>query len=191
MLTIQESIDLVQSRIRGKRKWTDSAAYIHSLRVYELLKKHGFDEDTQLAGLLHDIIEDSWKKDENWEEIEKKMTFEDIKELWYSDNIINLINLSTLDNLDWDSYERWERMLKKIIQENNKDAWAVKLADISDNLTECHLMPNKEKLDIFLNKKCPVFIYYGNKYFWWTEFYNEFLERYFGQIKSYNQYFIS
>jgi hypothetical protein len=51
-------------------------------------------------------------------------------------------------------------------------------------------MPNKEKLDVFLNKKCPVFVYYGNKYFWWTEFYNEFLERYFNQIKSYNQYFI-
>jgi (p)ppGpp synthase/HD superfamily hydrolase len=37
----------------------NSPAYIHSLRVYELLKNHGFDEDTQLAGLLHDIIEDS------------------------------------------------------------------------------------------------------------------------------------
>jgi hypothetical protein len=56
-------------------------------------------------------------------------------------------------------------MLEKIIGENNKAAWAVKIADISDNLTECHLMPNKEKLDVFLNKKCPVFVYYGNKYF--------------------------
>jgi (p)ppGpp synthase/HD superfamily hydrolase len=37
----------------------DSPAYIHSLRVYEFLKKHNFDEDIQLAGLLHDIIEDS------------------------------------------------------------------------------------------------------------------------------------
>lgn len=76
------------------------------------------------------------------------------------------------------------------MEENNTNAWAIKLADISDNLLECHLMPNKEKLERFLNKKYPVFIYYGNKYFGGTEFYNELLERYFKQVKAYNQYFI-
>jgi hypothetical protein len=81
-------------------------------------------------------------------------------------------------------------MLERIIQENDKNIRAIKLADISDNLTECHLMPDKDKLNIFLNKKCPVFVYYGNKYFGGTEFYNEFLERYFNQLKVYNQYFI-
>ncbi|NOZ44008.1 MAG: hypothetical protein GXP45_02510 [bacterium] len=63
------------------------------------------------------------------------------------------------------SFDRWVNMITKLIKEDNKDAWAIKLADISDNLTECHLMPDRDKLDIFLNKKCPVFIYYGNTYF--------------------------
>lgn len=59
MLTVQQTIDLVKSKILGTRK---GSKYLpncdHSLRVYESLKKHGFDEDTQMAGLLHDIIED-------------------------------------------------------------------------------------------------------------------------------------
>jgi len=102
-----------------------------------------------------------------------------------------LVDLSTHNSLIEDKFERWKNMLERLIKEDNKKAWGIKLADISDNLLECHLMPNKEKLDRFLNKKCPVFIYYGNKYFGGTDFYNEFLERYFNQIKMYNQYFIS
>jgi hypothetical protein len=91
---------------------------------------------------------------------------------------------------DEEKFTRWQKMLARLMQEDNKQAWAVKLADISDNLTECHLMPKPEKKEKFLNKKCPVFVYYGNKYFWGTEFYNEFLERYYEQMKKYNQYFI-
>lgn len=192
MTIIQQSKELVKSNIHWFRKGTlDAPRYFHSWRVYELLQKHGFDEDTQIAGLLHDIIEDSGKRDENWNEIEKQMTFGDIKKLWYSDTVLHLLDLATLATLPGDSYEKWERMLERVIQEDNKNARAIKLADISDNLTECHLIPDKDKLDIFLNKKCPVSVYYGNIYFGGTEFYNEFLERYFRQMKKYNQYFIS
>jgi len=176
--TIEQSIDLVKSKIWWTRKGTDDIPnYEHSLRVYKSLKKHGFDENTQMAWLLHDIIEDGW------------MSLEELRELGYSDNTLRLVDLSTHDNLVEDKFERRQKMLVRLIQENDKEAWAIKLADISDNLTECHLMPKPEKKEIFLNKKCPVFIYYGNKYFWGTQFYNEFLERYFEQMKVYNQYF--
>gem|GEM_PF-4090664 len=43
--------------------------YIHSVRVYEFLKTHGFSDDVQYAGLLHDIVEDGG------------YTFEQLKEL--------------------------------------------------------------------------------------------------------------
>ena len=179
MPTIQQSIDLVKSKIGWTRKWTDDRPnYDHSLRVYESLKKHGFNEDTQIAWLLHDIIEDGW------------MALEQLRELGYSEDILHLVDLSTHDSLVEDKFERWQKMLARLMKEDNKQAWAVKLADISDNLTECHLMPKPEKKERFLNKKCPVFVYYGNKYFWGTEFYNEFLERYYEQMKVYNQYFM-
>ena len=179
MPTIDQSIYLVKSKILWMRKWTDDVpAYLHSLRVYDSLKKYSFDEDTYIAGLLHDIIEDGW------------MTLWELKQLGYSETVLHLVDLSTHDmTVEW-GFEKWQKMLKRLIQEDNKNAWAIKLADISDNLLECHLMPNKDNLERFLNKKCPVFIYYGNIYFGWTEFYNEFLERYFHQIKAYNHYFI-
>lgn len=183
MLTVKQSQQLVKEKILWWRKGTENLpepipSYLHSWRVYETLKKYGFDENTQMAGLLHDIIEDG------------EMTLEELRELGYSDVILHLVDLSTHDMTVEGSFPKREKMLQRLIEEDNKDARAIKLADISDNLLECHLMPNKEKLERFLNKKCPVFIYYGNKYFGWTEFYNEFLERYFKQVKAYNQYFI-
>ncbi len=188
MLTLQESIALVKSKIHWVRKWTkDLPNYLHSLRVNEQLKKYDFDEDIQIAWLLHDIIEDSLN-DQNWEEI-IWVTFDDLRKLWYSENIVNIVDLSTHNLLIEGSFEKWKNMLERLIKEENVGAWAVKLADISDNLTECHLMPNRDKLDRFLNKKCPIFVYYGNKYFAWTEFYNEFLERYYKQVRMFNEYF--
>jgi hypothetical protein len=118
------------------------------------------------------------------------MNLKELRELGYSDKILYLVDLSTHNDSIDDGFERRQRMLERLIAEDNKSVWAIKLADISDNLLECHLMPNKEKLDKFLNKKCPVFIYYGNKYFGGTGFYSEFLDRYFKQMKAYNQYFI-
>ena len=179
MPTIQETINLVKSNIKWFRKWTDDMpTYTHSIRVYEMLKKYWFSEVVQRAGLLHDIIEDGG------------FTFDDLRNFWESEEVINLVDLSSHDLAIEDSFDRWKNMLERLMKEENKDARAIKLADISDNLSECHLMPNKRKLERFLMKKCPVFVYYGNKYFAWTEFYNEFLERYYKQIKEFNQYFI-
>jgi hypothetical protein len=55
--------------------------------------------------------------------------------------------------------------MKRLEEADNKDARAVKLADICDNVTQCHLMPNLEKKKRFLYEKCPYFVKQGNKYF--------------------------
>lgn len=34
--------------------------------------------------------------------------------------------------------ESWMKMMGRLIESNNADARAVKLADFSDNITECH-----------------------------------------------------
>lgn len=47
----------------------DVPTYKHSIRVYDSLRDHGFGEDVQMAGLLHDIVEDG------------NYTFEQLKEL--------------------------------------------------------------------------------------------------------------
>jgi (p)ppGpp synthase/HD superfamily hydrolase len=57
--TVELSKILVKERILGKRRNNQSMNYEHSLRVYARLKKYTSDEEVLLAGLLHDILEDS------------------------------------------------------------------------------------------------------------------------------------
>jgi hypothetical protein len=49
-------------------------------------------------------------------------------------------------------------MMKRLEEANNKFARAVKLADISDNVTQCYLIPNPEKRKRFLYEKCYYFV---------------------------------
>ena len=73
-------------------------------------------------------------------------------------------------------------MMKRLEEANNKNARAVKLADITDNVNQCHLMPNFEKKKRFLYEKCPYFVKQGNKRFGGSAFYQEFLDRYLKQM---------
>lgn len=175
---LDQTKDLVRNRIPWMRKgMKDEPVYLHSWRVYEALEKHGFDDEVQLAGLLHDIVEDGG------------VSLDELREFWYSDRVVHLVDLSSHDESIRGSLERWIAMLERMITEGDRDVWAVKLADISDNLTQVHHMPNSDNIARFLNKKCPVFVYYGEKYFSGSEFYQEFLERYFTQVKSLYGYF--
>jgi hypothetical protein len=74
-----------------------------------------------------------------------------------------LVDLATHDVTienpsDEDKFQRWKNMMKRLEEANNKNAWAVKLADICDNVNQCHLMPNLEKKNRFLYEKCPYFV---------------------------------
>ena len=176
MPTFEDAENLVKERITWFRKGTDNVPnYTHSLQVRDLLRWYWFDEIVQMAWLLHDIVED-------WD-----TTFDELRELWYSDEVIRLVDLATHDvslkNLtDEGKFERWEAMMKRLEEANDKSAWAIKLADICDNVNSCHTMPNLEKKKRFLYKKCPYFVKQWNKRFWWTEFFQEFMNRYLKQL---------
>lgn len=176
MPTPEQTIELLQKAILWNRTWKDIPLYKHSVRVYEALKDHGFSEEVQMAGLLHDIVEDS------------SYTFEQLKELWYSDRVIELVEFSTYDLELGEGPESWMKMMKRLIEKNDADARAVKIADFSDNLLECHHLP-QINLQWYLFKKAPLFIYYGNKYFAGSSLYDEFIKRYREQVKGYHKYF--
>ncbi len=176
MPTFEQTEKLVKERITWFRKWTtDIPNYTHSFNVRDLLRSHWFDETVQMAWLLHDIIED-------WD-----TTMKELEEMGYSQEVLTLVDLAThdvtLENpTDEEKFQRWKNMMKRLEEANNKSAWAVKLADICDNVNQCHLMPNQEKKKRFLYEKCPYFVKQWNKWFWWTDFYQEFLDRYLKQL---------
>ena len=169
--TFEETESLVRERIQWFRKWTDDVpTFTHSFHVRQLLKENWFNETVQMAGLLHDIVED-WNTSLN-----------DLKDMWYSEEIVHLVDLATHDSSIKDKFERWLKMMNRLDNECNRDAWAIKLADICDNVNDCHTMPDQEKKKRFLFEKCPFFVDQWNKRFWWTEFYLLFLKRYHIQL---------
>lgn len=106
-----------------------------------------------MAGLLHDIIEDG------------DTSLEELSEMGYSQEVLTLVDLATHNKETEDKFQRRKDMMERLEEANNKDARAVKLADITDNVSQCHLMPNIEKKKRFLYEKCPYFVRQGNKRF--------------------------
>lgn len=165
----EQWLHLVKENIKWKRKWSEAPLYLHSIRVCDKLFIYWYSKDVWLAWLLHDMIED-------WE-----YTLEQLKDLWYSDRTVELVDLCSHDKTIEDSFERWEWMVKRLIEAKDKEAWAIKICDMMDNLTEVDLM-SRDKLERFLFKKAPVYVYYGNEYFWGSGMYSHFLARYHNQV---------
>lgn len=168
MPTFDDAEKLVKERITWFRKWTDDVPnYTHSFHVRDLLKKYWFDETVQMAWLLHDIVED-------WD-----TTFDELRELWYPEEVITLVDLAThnmnIENpTDEQKFQRRKDMMKRLEEADNKDAWAVKLADITDNVRSCYTMPSWEKKARFMAVKCPYFLEKWKEIFWESDFYLNF-----------------
>lgn len=84
----------------------------HLNKVSESFK----DDKGKVVALLHDLVEDT------------SFTFEDLKSLGFSDDIIDTLRLLTNDLDDYDKYV--ERLLKS----DNLLAKKVKMADLLDNM---------------------------------------------------------
>lgn len=174
----QKTIELVKERITWPRKWSDIDRYTHSLSVYESLKKFWYDDDIQLAWLLHDIVEDG------------NTSLEELWELWYSKSVVHLVDLSSHDDTIKDKYERRSMMMKRILDEDNLDAFVIKLADYHDNLKDCITMPDEKKRSKFLQVKWAFFVKRWHYYAWDTELYTDFIDRYRNQVNTLYPLFI-
>lgn len=118
----------VEERIPGMRKGCSVPAYVHSQRVFNLLKDFGYAEEVRVGGLLHDVIEDAG------------VTVEELKALGCSDRTIELVLLATHDVKLKHGDDQWVMLLAQLIQADDLDAWAIKTADILDNVRSCMSM---------------------------------------------------
>jgi (p)ppGpp synthase/HD superfamily hydrolase len=139
---------LVTQKITGHRKGLpDEPNYRHSFRVRDLIKETSDSENREvaIAGLLHDIIEDG------------EVSFEELRILGCTDRIIDLIELCSHRMDIEDNTERWLFMMAKLTEAGDKDAWHIKIADIADNLTQCHGL-SKENRKFMIETKVPLFL---------------------------------
>ncbi len=117
----QAIITAITAHARQKRKAGEPTPYAaHPIHVGLILQKAGFDEDTVVAGLLHDILEDT--------EVGKEKIIEQFGETIY--NII--AELSEDKSLPWE--ERKKRSVEHL-HSASESAKAVCAADKFHNLS--------------------------------------------------------
>lgn len=113
---------LVKQRIPGTRKGSDEPAYIHSTRVSDALARFGYSDEVVIAGMLHDIVEDG------------ATTLENLRDFGFGERILDLVDLCTHDEEIEGGDARWVKMMAGLIDAKDKQAWAIKLADLTDNM---------------------------------------------------------
>lgn len=169
--------DVVSTRILGNRKNSVEPAWQHSERVAQSLEKHGFSNDVILAGWLHDLIEDS--------DPLRPVTLEGLTALGFSDRTVALVDLAThssstdhgLQLTQSQKDQRWARMLERLDRAADADAWAIKLADVTDNLRGCSVMPTDRQI-VFYQLKAPVYLELSAELLGNSSLYAELLEEF-------------
>jgi (p)ppGpp synthase/HD superfamily hydrolase len=149
-MNLEKAAELIANRISGTRKGSPEPAYQHSIRVSKTLERLGFDTDVVLAGMLHDIVEDG------------NTSLAELEVMGCNANVLHLIDLSSHNmntpshsNLEKD--QRWAQMVARLETANSYDAWAVKLADLLDNLRGSHSL-KPERQAVFLEIKAPTYL---------------------------------
>lgn len=89
----------------------------HLIRVSDCLSMG----DAKVAALLHDVVEDI-----------DDISFDDLKDLGFSDSIVDIVKIVTKDKSKGISYHDW---IGEIIATGNVDAVKVKYSDMMDNFS--------------------------------------------------------
>lgn len=112
-------IEYIKEKHKGQKRKQGTPYYLHPIEVSKILEKKGFSKDYQVAGLFHDLIEDT------------DTTYEEILQI-SNKEIVEAVKLVTKEN----GYKMQEYMsrIKK-----NDIARMVKLADRLHNLSETYL----------------------------------------------------
>lgn len=112
-------IEYIKEKHKGQKRKQGTPYYLHPIEVSKILEKKGFSKDYQVAGLFHDLIEDT------------DTTYEEILQI-SNKEVVEAVKLVTKEN----GYKMQEYMSR--IKKNNM-AKMVKLADRLHNLSETHL----------------------------------------------------
>ncbi len=142
--------DLVRTRILGDRKGLPGEPlYLHSFRVRDLVSRcHHWDDpeyDVFLAALLHDVVEDGG------------VSLDELRSMGFTDRTVELVDLCTHQMDIKNSTERWVLMMARLVEARDDGAWRIKMADLTDNLTQCRgLSPENRRF--MVETKAPLMI---------------------------------
>ncbi len=142
--------ELVKTRILGERKGIPGEpSYLHSFRVRDLVSNcHHWDDpeyDVFLAALLHDVVEDGG------------VTLGELRGMGFTERTVELVDLCTHRMDVRNSTERWVLMVARLVGARDDGAWRIKMADLTDNLTQCSgLSPENRRF--MVETKAPLMV---------------------------------
>lgn len=116
----------------------DKPVLLHSIRVGFHLYDLGYEEDIVIAGLLHDILEDT------------ETTRNDLQDK-FGIKITQIISANSFNTLIEDKTEQFKDMFKRCVV-YGKEALVIKAADILDNSNYIQFVSNKEMREWLLFK---------------------------------------
>ena len=116
-MNLKEIRKIATQKHKGQKRKQGTPAILHPIGVAEMLKDKGFSQEYQIAGLLHDTIEDN-----------EETTYEEILNLTNLE-IATAVNLVTKEE-NYDEQDYHDRIMK------NDMARMVKLADRLYNLRD-------------------------------------------------------
>lgn len=119
---------------------------LHSINVGMALFNHGYDEDTIISGILHDILEDTGYGVD-------KLTDE------YGKTVASIVKATSFNAEIENSFERNEDVFKRC-KATGKSALTVKCADLIDNMPYISLVEEKNLYNLLV-KKYHCFIRYS------------------------------
>lgn len=108
----------------------------HSVGVGMYLHNHGYNSSICIAGLLHDLVEDS------------DVTIESIQNMFGKD-VAQLVKANT-KNEELSEEKKYEELLKRCV-ESGEEASIIKAADIIDNLNTYRRIKSDEGIQNMLN----------------------------------------
>lgn len=121
----RECVEFIKEKHKDQKRIQGTPYYLHPVEVSNILNKKGFSQDYQIAGLFHDLLEDT------------NTTYEEILRI-SNPEIAEAVRLVTKEN-GYIMSEYIERI------KQNDMARMVKLADRIHNLSETHLASAKFK----------------------------------------------
>jgi guanosine-3',5'-bis(diphosphate) 3'-pyrophosphohydrolase len=134
---VEKSISFLIEKYNQSGKNT-KPVILHSIRVGMVLIEFDYDIDVIVAGILHDLLEDT---DVSFQEIEKNFSLE----------IARIVGAVSYNPKIEDPVTRYKEMFERIVAEGQK-AIVIKAADMIINIPYIRLVPDSKNQKKLLNK---------------------------------------
>lgn len=144
-IQLEAAIDFLASALRESRK-NPKPVLLHSIRVGLQLYDLGYKVELAIAGILHDVLEDT------------EVGIEQLQSC-FGPEVANLVQALTFDETITDKTKRYQENFQRSA-DVGKSALIIRAADFYDNMDYYHLAPSRE-MEIWLHSKLEYFLQFA------------------------------